>query len=102
MEVGDNVYLFRHGSLIRVETIKKLTKTLIRTENYNFRYPSKPGDRWLHATGQGTWSALHGELETPELKQQWDDMKLWSWWLANRDDVPVEEIKRLKALMEKK
>jgi len=99
IKVGDRIYLERFGKIQRVETVVKLTKTLIRSENYNYRYPSD-GSGWLHITGQDGWHSLGARLETPELKQEWHEQRLRKWMEGNYKNISIDDIEALKKKME--
>ena len=95
IKVGDNIYLIRSDNIVRVETVQKITKTLIRSENYNYSRSN------LRITGQGTWSRLFASLETEELKQQWEEQKLKEWITRNWQRISLEDIEILKRKIDK-
>lgn len=100
-KVGDTIYLKRYGAFYRTETITKITKTLIRSENYNYRKPSE-GSTYLHITGQGGWQSMAGYLETPELKKEWQEVDRRRWLENNYKRISSQDIDMLRAKMRKR
>lgn len=100
-KVGDSVYLKQYDKIIRVESITKITKTLIRSENYNYRHPSD-GSTYLHMTGQDRlWNRLSAHLETPELKKEYQEQDRRRWMEKNYKNISSQDIDMLRAKMRK-
>jgi hypothetical protein len=93
-KIGDNIYLKRGGSgqrIMRVETVTRITPTLIRSENYSYRRTD------LGIRGQDAWFRTWAYLETPKLKEQWREQCLRNWAENHVHQIPLKYIEQAKA-----
>lgn len=101
IKVGDKIYIERFGKPYSVEIVTRITKTLIRSANHNYRRPS-PNSMYLAIMGQDTWSTMSGWRETPERKELWREHGLKQWIEQNWHKIPIEDIDALRNKLEKK
>jgi len=97
VQVGDKIYLKKWGKLYAVEEVIRVTNTIIRTANHNYRKP-KPGEtsNYLEMPGGDIWRRTEARLETPDLKKEWHQTKLKNWIEKNWNNIPFEQIEMLK------
>jgi len=101
VKVGDNIYLRQYGRLIRIETVISLPRTMIRSENYNYDYPTNDSN-FLNIKGRDRWQTVYAYLETEELKKEWHEQRLKQWIANNHQNIPIDLIEKIKNEMEKK
>lgn len=94
VRVGDSLYLERGSDLIRIETVTKVTRTLIRSENYTYRIED------LKVKGQDTWYYIRALQSSPEVRLRWENQKAKEWIRNHWHEIPVEIIKEIKIRME--
>lgn len=93
VKVGDKIYLKKFSSLFAIDTVTKITPTMIKSDQYNYKLN---GDH-LRVTGQGKWDILDAEFETQELKKEWHEKILRNWIARNWQDIPLDEVEKLRA-----
>ena len=95
IEVGDRIYFSRYSHLDAIQTVVKVTATMIKAKGYNLKGDSDH----LRVLGQGKWYTTSAHLETPELKAQWEDQQLQSWISANWQKIPLDIVAEIKERM---
>lgn len=98
LKVGDRIYFTKYSHIERIETVVKITPTMIKTKNYNLKGTSES----LRVLGQGKWYNTLAALETAELKAQWEDQQLKSWISNNWQNIPLTLVAEIKTKMESK
>ena len=98
LKVGDKIYIKQYtDKVIAVETIVRVTKTIARSDRYNFNIEY---DSYIHIKGQDQWASRRAYIETPQLIRQVRrqvDLQLFDNNVFTDDDkVEVVEFLKLR------
>jgi hypothetical protein len=91
LKIGDKIYIKKYGYLKGYETIKRVTKTIAMSENYNFNIEISENG-YCRIKGQSSFYSSSGYIATKKLDEEWKNIKIINWF-DNKNFTKEEKIK---------